>query len=1238
MNGQKRLYQRLLHLSAQLASTLNFGEIEQFAVSLLPKAFAADACAVIRLGPEREEGRVSAAFPFKEQVDQVLSREECQDILPFLAAEDVRQIHFGDAPGLVRLLQRFELKCALLYSLATEETLPPFLLLGFASDEIPQSTELSLFKTMGRQVARSLDQALLYQQSHRRLREIRLLHEVSLAISSNLDFDQILSRVVPALCQGLLSDFCIYYFMDPAGKVLRAHVASHGLSVPAASLVIPLDRGVTGQVLQTGQAMFIPDVAADPRCSPEDCWGANSLICVPVLVGGEIVAILQLGGNRPYAFSREDFFLLNNVAGQLAVAVERGRAFQQAGQRVRDLTTLMWVSTVAQHATRQEDVVELLLAEATKLVGTERGCILLADRQTGWLRIAASQGIPQALIAEVNEGRGIPSSFGTFSIILSSGEMLEILDTSTDPRIERGILPVPPQLTNIPLKTDRGVIGVVELGAVSSDEPTRRLLLSLSEIAAVALDRIYLFEEMRLRLQEMRFLQEIALAATSTLEFEEVLRRSTVALRRLLDFEVFGFLTVDEKTGLLHLHPDFVGVPDELRHFTIPIGQGITGWVAQTGEPYLTADVHTDAHYYGAISPVRSEVCVPVKVGGRVVAVMDLESRHPNAFGRDELRLLSAMADQLASALQNAQLYEQEQEQRRMTEAMRQAAVVLGATWDVDELLRQSLQHLQLLLPYDASFLVLFRDGHVERALTQGCSLPAPEQWLTPDTLGQSVYAEHRAIVIPDVQKAPSWKFWPGVEGLRSWIGVPFLSKEAVFGMLLMAAAAPNTYDWEDAKIVFSFAGQLAVAIERARFYEQERRQAEQLNLLYRVGQRVQGIVDLEPLLEETIFSLHEAFGAYQTSLAMVQGNHLVVWAATGRMQLKSPLPQMMVSCQDSGIIPWVARKNMPLLVADVTQDSRFRAVPHFPHTRTEMAVPLQAKGKVIAVLDVQGDRVDQFDEQDLSTLQAIGSQVAGAIDRAILYMDLRESVEQLQETDRLRRDFLSTINHEMRAPLTAILGFADFLLREQAGPLSSVQREYLGDIRAAGERILTLVENLLEAARLEDGQVLPCHTVVHLETVIARTMAIVQPAAMEKALTLSVDIPEALPPARADVMMLERILINLLSNAVNYTPPGGSVWVEVRLNEQESDMLQVSVCDTGIGIDPRHFDKLFQRYFRLETPSVGPVGGTGLGLYIVKGLVEALGGRIWVESQVSQGSKFRFTLPLAAPAQDVDL
>lgn len=1231
MRARERFYQGLLDLAVQLAATLEEGEIEQATVSALAATTRADCCALVRLGPRHEEGQVCAAYPDTGLAGQALSAEECLTLSPALSGEGAPVLGKGTAPGLDRLLLRFGAQAALLLPLPGAAGLELFLLLGYAAAEVPlEGPERRILSQFARQVAAALENSRRVQQTQRRLQELRLLHEVAVAIGAALDLDHTLERVIEALCRHVAVDRCAFLVVDRERAVLRGHPVSRGLPGRPEELEILLGGGASGWVVQTGQPLLLPDVAGDPRYLAKGGEEMACELCVPVRVGGSIVAVLDLESRRPHAFGQEELGLVDTVAGQLAVALEHTQVLQQAQQRVRELTALMRMSAAVQAATRLEEILEVTLGEAFSLVGRQEGSILLLDRAANCLRIGASRGLSREQVAELNR-RGIPPTFGTFHLVLQTGEMVEIPDTSTDPRVESGFGPIPPQLTNVPLKTEQGVIGILVLDAVPPDETSRRLLQAMASLAAVAIERAWLFEETRQRLEEVRFLQEVALAATSTLDLDEVLRRSLEALQRWLKFEVFGFMVVDERAGVLRLHPAFYGVPPQLYGLTMRIGEGITGWVAQTGAPYLTGDVQADHHYYAAIPGIQSEICVPVKVGNRVIAVIDVESQRPNAFGQYELRMLSSLAHQLAVALENARLYQQEQEQRRLAETLRQVALMLGTTQELGALLGQSLVFLERVLPYHVALVVLMRGGQVERAEVRGAPLPPAERWLLPGTLGARVCAEHRAIIVPDVAQETSWQPWPGMEGLRSWIGVPFLSRDEVSGFLALGAEESCRYGREEGALALSFAGQLALALERVRFYEQERRRTEQIDLLNRIGQRVVGIMDLEQLLDETIRSLHSAWQPYQTSLAVVEGDALTVRTITGLSEPHAAAPaKTRVGLDDLGTISWVARKGVPLLVADVAMEPRFQAVPHLPGTRAEMAVPLRAKGQVIGAIDLRGDRAGQFDENDLATLQAIAIQVAGAVERAMLYAELRESVEQLRQIDRLRNDFLSTVNHEMRAPLTAILGFADFILRGQAGPLTPPQREYLKDIRASGERIMALVDNMLEAARLEEGQVVAHCLWVRLGELVSRVLTMVVPGAMEKEITLTPNVPADLPELWADPLMVERILINLLANAVKFTPRGGSVWVEARVRAGEPGWVEISVRDTGVGIDPQHHAEIFQRYRRVEAPGMGKVPGTGLGLYIVKGLVEAQGGRIWVESEVGKGSTFTFTLPVA--------
>ncbi len=238
---------------------------------------------------------------------------------------------------------------------------------------------------------------------------------------------------------------------------------------------------------------------------------------------------------------------------------------------------------------------------------------------------------------------------------------------------------------------------------------------------------------------------------------------------------------------------------------------------------------------------------------------------------------------------------------------------------------------------------------------------------------------------------------------------------------------------------------------------------------------------------------------------------------------------------------------------------------------------------------------------------------------------ELRTANEELKRMDQQKTLFYSIINHEMRIPLTSILGYCDLL---RIGGEAREQREQLvTTIKDNGRRLLDLVNNLLDISRIEAGRMTVVQEPIAMSDIVQDALRVIQPLADQKHISIQVDVPEALPLVYADRKKASQILINLLSNAVKYTPDTGSV--SVRSHPVDGNMLQTDVADTGIGIPPEQLPHIFDQFSRVETAQTRDTVGTGLGLTIVKGLVEAHGGRIWVESKEGEGSCFHFTLPV---------
>ncbi|MBC7252279.1 MAG: HAMP domain-containing histidine kinase [Anaerolineae bacterium] len=240
---------------------------------------------------------------------------------------------------------------------------------------------------------------------------------------------------------------------------------------------------------------------------------------------------------------------------------------------------------------------------------------------------------------------------------------------------------------------------------------------------------------------------------------------------------------------------------------------------------------------------------------------------------------------------------------------------------------------------------------------------------------------------------------------------------------------------------------------------------------------------------------------------------------------------------------------------------------------------------------------------------------------------DLRKANEELIKLDRVKTNFFSVINHEMRSPLTAVLGYTDFLLGSK--PLSPEQRDMLYRIKDSGQLLLDLANNILDVSRLEDGKLTIIAENLDVPTIVNQALSVVQPMAEKKHISISVDIPATIPQVRGDFRRVEQILVNLLSNAVKYTPETGRVTVTAQRLDT-TNMVEISVADNGIGIPADQLPSIFDRFSRVERRNERQTSGTGLGLFIVKGLVEAHGGEIRIESEEGEGTRVSFTLPVA--------
>jgi len=328
----------------------------------------------------------------------------------------------------------------------------------------------------------------------------------------------------------------------------------------------------------------------------------------------------------------------------------------------------------------------------------------------------------------------------------------------------------------------------------------------------------------------------------------------------------------------------------------------------------------------------------------------------------------------------------------------------------------------------------------------------------------------------------------------------------------------------------------------------------------------------------------------------------------------------------DTSVAGWIFRHGRPMVVQDAAADPRiYREVDRTLdfQTRSLLGVPLVVKRKAIGVLEaVNKLGRGHYTEDDLAILETLGAQAAIAIENARLLSRLREANEELLRLDRMKSDFIAIASHELRTPLGLILGHATFL-NETVPPQ---YREQMDVIVRSAMRLKTIIEDMATIAHKEKGESRVRRVPFSMSKLVIDTAGKLTEAAANKGIQLGFDVPDAALTVEGDEEKIALALLNLVRNAITFTDEGGQVGIKA---EADEGFVRVLVVDTGIGIPDADKERVFERFFQVESHLTRKHGGMGLGLSIAKAMIELHNGQIWVESKEGMGSLFCFVLPM---------
>ncbi|WDT74987.1 MAG: response regulator [Candidatus Manganitrophus sp.] len=297
---------------------------------------------------------------------------------------------------------------------------------------------------------------------------------------------------------------------------------------------------------------------------------------------------------------------------------------------------------------------------------------------------------------------------------------------------------------------------------------------------------------------------------------------------------------------------------------------------------------------------------------------------------------------------------------------------------------------------------------------------------------------------------------------------------------------------------------------------------------------------------------------------------------------------------------------------------------------QTLIVFPVQSKNKIIGAFTLASRTARSFTAQDLQLLSSIGNQVGTAVENAHLFQKEQETVEKLMEMDRIKSEFLSNVSHELRTPLTSIIGFSEILLDRLAGALSPDQESYVRNMNTSGQHLLEIINNLLDLSKIKAGKMEIHPHLFSLRSLLETIQQTVIPMTYKKGLHFDLSVDEGVDMVYTDEGKVKQILLNILGNAIKFTPAKGSVQLQVRAGRLgRARAIEISIRDTGIGIPAHALSKIFDEFQQIDGSYTRDYPGTGLGLAITKRFVDILGGEIHVESRSGAGSTFRVSIPI---------
>lgn len=680
---------------------------------------------------------------------------------------------------------------------------------------------------------------------------------------------------------------------------------------------------------------------------------------------------------------------------------------------------------------------------------------------------------------------------------------------------------------------------------------------------------------------------------------------------------------------------------------------------SETWEPYLEGleDGRPVGYQYDLESPKplqealldagEAAMCRPVSLRGQQIGTLVVKDDEEREWLPEEQRLVANVAERVARALEQFRAFDQVKQSEAQTqqralelEIVANVSAAAASVLDLDGLLLGvvelttdsfELYHTQIYLLDEVGENLLLAAGAGEAGRlmkARGHSIPVSHEHSLVARAARTL----DGVVANDVTQEPDFLPNPLLPETRSELSVPLAAGGILIGVLDTQADTPNRFAESDVRVYTTLADQIAVAAQNARAFTQIQQRAMELEIVANVSAAASSILEVDPLLQGVADLTKEGFGLYHAHIYLLDeaGEYLALAAGAGEPgRLMLERGHSIPLNREHSLVARAARTRKGVTVGDVTQEPDFLPNALLPDTRSEVAIPLVVGSELLGVLDMQDSAFNRFAEADVRVLGTLADQIAIAIQNARAFKAQQETAERLREVDRLKSQFLANMSHELRTPLNSIIGYSEVLLDGGDGDLSGEAVEDIQTIHGSGQHLLALINDILDLAKIEAGQMQVSRQEADLPKFLGEIIHAGEILVKDKPVSLVLVKESEIPAVYADPVRLRQIVWNLISNAVKFTEEGS---VTVAVGMMDEQVAYVKVTDSGIGIKSEHLNLVFEQFRQVDGSSTRRAGGTGLGLTITRHLVRLHGGEIYVESEFGVGSTFWFTLPIYVP------